>query len=166
MSNINLIELLPSLLPSQRLNAIRHLRFTWHNPSMSSKNWFPGPLRIREDGPEAGRDDAMRARKSRWTTVWRNISNMQTLQHLHVKISLNEYFWRTLSAQEAGDVLQPMRSITKPQVFILTIVWPDIAEEGLDKKAWAGRYDSGEANPWLGLPCTIQHVSHIRELTC
>jgi hypothetical protein len=85
------------------------------------------------------------------------IAPMQILQDLRVRLYANGLFWGSLNKENAKILLQPIREITVPENFTLTlpflamdsgksmVITPWPAVEG-----WQG------VDAWYELPCTIR----------
>lgn len=77
-----------------------------------------------------------------WTEVWYNLSQMQGLEDLHITLLLSGRKWESLTHENATAVIEPIKAVTKPKLFELTV--PDNI----------GANDS----PWTSLPCYIKTI--------
>ncbi|MCJ1377752.1 hypothetical protein MMC17_000848 [Xylographa soralifera] len=104
-----LLSFATQLLPP-RLHAIRSLRLQWSEGSCHGR-WCP-------PGAAALRDEAT------WTKTWQLIATMRGLRALRVTIALFPPCAQ-LTALQVRRVLQPLRAVTRPEVFEVYWQWED-----------------------------------------
>lgn len=59
-----------------------------------------------------------------WTSQWKNIASMEGLCELHVQVTV-PLDWRGDWIREQISLLEPLKLITKPEVFELTLPFRD-----------------------------------------
>lgn len=155
------MEFLPLGLLRQRMNAIRTVRLLWELPDE--------PFLLYPEYSAHGLE-IYRKRLQRWGRVWEIISTMTGLHELHVKLKFSSESprWATLNKEAAAVLLEPIKQVTKPDVFILSLPFPAMHEgmsfvirrwRGAATNEWEG------SDPWDDLPnCTIRRVQDHQEL--
>jgi hypothetical protein len=83
---------------------------------------------------------------------------MQKLQNLHVKLDVRDAWWGSFDPEFARVLLDPIRKVTTPETFILTLLFPPDVINRLLIKSWSTDKNWDDADPWEQLPCTIQKV--------
>ncbi|KAE9364359.1 hypothetical protein N431DRAFT_563682 [Stipitochalara longipes BDJ] len=158
ISDPAVIEYIPLALLPQRINAIRTLRFLWQLPNTPPIDFpdFPGPGR-----------EAHLKRLRKWKKIWKIISTIAGLRELHIKLNVPGE-WATLNREAAVELLEPLRQVTKPEVFLLSLPFPAMYE-GMPhitmRWSWAARNGWEGSDPWDELPnCTIRRVQSYQEL--
>lgn len=128
------IENLPRMFTPQNLNLIRSLRLAWRIGSP------PLPPEARESKTKR---KGKLYKRGTWTDTWRTIAGMKSLHNLEVTLRIDSAYWGVLSAANTELVLDPIRSVTIPDDFILFLPFSTTF--------------SGAA--WQALPCriVIQH---------
>lgn len=152
------MEYLPLALLPQRINAIRTLRFLWQLPN-SLPMIFP-----EFSGPGM---QLLLKRQKKWTKIWQIISTMTGLRELHIKLNVTAE-WATLNREAAAELLEPIRQVTKAEIFLLSLPFPAMYE-GMPHTAarwnWAARNGWEGSDPWDDLPnCMIRRVGTYQEL--
>lgn len=109
------------------MNSIQSLRFTWfyygEPPFTTIQNATPEQVDFKN---------------TRWTTIWHNISQMQGLRFLSVKLIVYGFGWESLTPNETLAVTEPINLVTIPESFRLTM--PLIIDE---------------SSPWNNLQCRV-----------
>ncbi len=111
---------------------MRSLRFQWRLPGRP-------PLRPISGPSLAGRHYKYEV----WTRIWHHLASMKGLQELHVKLDIVHpdcEGWAGLSEAEAAALLEPLMSVTTPEVFELSVPFRCKPVEG----------------PWGDLPCQFR----------
>ena len=116
------MEYLPLALLPQRLNTIRFLKVSCD---------FSGipPLDLPYWAQYFSEEDlrVVTKRKEKWQKMWRIIAGMEGLQRLHVRLLVNDG-WYTLNRESAAELLEPVKQVTRPQSFVLSIPIPAMYE--------------------------------------
>lgn len=144
------LALLPFTLLPQRLNTIRSLKLHW-----VLYNHPPLPLPPGCSGPSY---QELANCQIKWETQWQIISAMQNLDNLEVELMIT-FEWNTLNKESAEILLAPIKRVTRPKNFVLSLPFPAMAE-GMTPvsfpyeatKGWEG------SDPWDDLNCTIRRV--------
>lgn len=155
------MEYLPQTLLPQRLDTIRTLRF-----SLSFSG--PPPVNMSYWLGHCSDEDlkALRKRQEAWLNIWNVISAMAGLRRLHIKLFVNQE-WATFSQDSAAELLKPIKQVTQPDLFLLSLPFPAMYEgmppttegPGAAKNGWEG------SDPWDDLPnCMIRRVENTNEL--
>ena len=152
------MEYLPLALLPQRINTIRTLRFFWGLPN------YPPTIIPGFSGP--GLEVHLKRQKI-WKKIWHIISTMAGLRELHIKLNATTE-WATLNREAAVDLLEPIKQVTKPEVFLLSLPFPAMYE-GMPhvtrRWSWAARNGWEGSDPWDDLPnCMIRRVEAYQEL--
>lgn len=152
------MEYLPRALLPQRINTIRTLRFFWELPNIPP-TIIPG-----FSGP--GLEIHLK-RQKKWRKIWHIISTMAGLRELHVKLNVTTE-WATLNKEAAADLLEPIKQVTKPEFFLLSLPFPAMYE-GMPpmtrRWSWAARNGWEGSDPWGDLPnCMIRRAETYQEL--
>lgn len=122
---------LPRILLPQRLNSIRSFRFVWR---------IVGPPPF---APDKGNNNKISHFKhNSWNLIWRNLSRMQRLDKLEVKLVVWPEFWEDVAADKMIILLKPVMAVTNPRIFELTLTHSCRPDE----------------SPWKELPCQIRRV--------
>lgn len=155
ISNPAVIEYLPLSLQPQLLNTIRTLRFVWELLG----NTVP-PTMI-HDYPQSLLHIQIK-HQEKWRKIWGIISVMEGLHELHVKLFVCDYTWANLNKDAAAYLLEPVKQVTRPEVFTITLPFPPMYE-GMPPEArgsWRALNGWEGSDPWDDLPnCTIQRIS-------
>lgn len=143
IGNEAVLDYLPILLLPQRINAIRSLRFRWDLGISPVEILFPyEPHDVDPRSPNI------------WLSVWQNMAAMEGLRTLHVELCLPLYRrdWYNADKARVPQVLPPIREVVRPKEFVLTLSYPV-------------RYRSlpGEADLWVGLPCTVKWIEREKQ---
>lgn len=76
--------------------------------------------------------------------------------------------FETLNAESAAILLAPIRKVTLPNEFILSLPFPEMhigmASETTAGWWWAARNGWEGADPWETLPCIIRRTANVRDL--
>ena len=87
---------------------------------------------------------------------------MVGLRELHVKLCVCDT-WATLNKEAASYLLEPIKQVTRPEVFTLTLPFPPMykgMQPVVHRGSWAANNGWEGSDPWDDLPnCTIQRVS-------
>jgi hypothetical protein len=150
-SDAETMEHLPILLLPQRINTIRTLTFYWalrldplHLVEQEARETFPEFF----------------GRPGVWKIIWHNISNIQSLQTLHVKLDVWPGAWQSINKEIITQLLQSIREVVRPKEFILSL--PFSAMDGSPPQntfLWSAIEEWEGSDPWDDLPCTIRRVS-------
>jgi hypothetical protein len=92
-----------------------------------------------------------------WVTIWHTIASMRGLQDLCVRLRVNRLFWGKLNMESAKTLLQPIREVTGPENFTLTLPFPAMDIEK-PYPILSSSTSEGWQDPWDELPCTIRRV--------
>lgn len=130
--NTSCLIKLPKLLMPVTFNAIRLLNITM---PLDKKC-----LLLVELLPRVVRDHV----ELLWTTQWTNIAFMEGLRELRVCLTVPRC-WRSDWIREQVTILEPLRTITRPKVFLLTLPFRDSLE-------------NESAIQELHLPCEIRRA--------
>ncbi|KAI9845111.1 MAG: hypothetical protein M1838_001900 [Thelocarpon superellum] len=129
LGNPDCLERLPRLLLPQRMHAIRRLRFTWH----LSEPPFCGGSRYKD---------------TVWTIIWQVLASMKGLRELQVELQI-ACVWRMHWLTQERKLLEPVKAVTTPDVFELTLPFtiearditlrelPCIIQQSCDLAEWA-----------------------------
>lgn len=101
-----LMRCLPELLLPEHLNRIRSLRFIWDYDGPPP---FP-PI-------EGSEIEVPCFENMAWNMVWDNLSGMQGLDKLEVKLFVSGRSWEYMDQERAAMMLQPVIAVTQPLVF-------------------------------------------------
>ncbi len=148
------LKWLPITLLPQRIDAIRSLRFIWllsNGPPVGIPPGFAGP-----------QYQELARYQDRWREIWYIISTMKSLQSLYVKLEVSTD-WATLNKESAEILLEPIKQITRPKIFVLSLPFPAMKEgmAPVTRWFWAARNGWEGADPWDELHCTIQRTENI-----
>ena len=132
------LEFLPLFFLPQRIRAIRKLIITWRFRGLPPVGNHPDALE--------GEKEIEEIRNVSWTIIWRNIAAMQSLKTLEVRMDVIPALWKHLDPEIARVLLEPIRNVTAPETFVLTLPF-------LQK---GGNVES--IDDWDSLPCKIQKV--------
>ncbi|KAL2076238.1 hypothetical protein VTL71DRAFT_1181 [Oculimacula yallundae] len=150
-----IFEFLPLAILPQRLNTIRTLRLT----CIFLGGPPPCDMHIWE---KCSKEDLriLKKRQEKWLNIWRTLSQMTGLRQLHVRLEIG-WEWEKLSHHSAVELLGPVKQVTKPDLFVLTLPFPAMYE-GMKfrtsggpevAKGWEG------SDPWDELPnCEVRRV--------
>lgn len=150
------MEYLPLTLLPQRLNAIRTLRLSFD---------FDGPPPINFDPywPPSSPNHVMTFsnRQKIWQNIWRILAAMTGLHQLDVHLRV-DYAWDYLNRESAAEMLGPIKQVTRPNDFVLSVPIPAVYE-GMPlphpRVLWAARNVWEGSDPWDDLPdCKIRRV--------
>jgi hypothetical protein len=83
---------------------------------------------------------------------------MQNLQNLHVKLDVRDAWWGSFDPKVARVLLEPIRKVTTPETFILTLPFPPGVASRLRINSWSADKNWKGADPWEELLCTIHRV--------
>jgi hypothetical protein len=108
------VRYLPLLIPLRQMNSICSLQTMLYVP------WLP----------DASKESKRNQLYSDWMAIWQNISSMQSLRRLVVKIEVRLSSLGSFQENEI-DVLQPIKTVTRPEVFNLIIPWKSGKNEAL-----------------------------------
>jgi hypothetical protein len=152
------MEYLPLALLPQRMNAIRTLRFLWQLPN--------GPPMTFPEFSGLGMEIYLKRHK-KWRKIWQIISTMAGLRELHIKLNVTTE-WATLNREAATELLEPIKQVTKPEIFLLSLPFPAMYK-GMPhvtiRWSWAARNGWEGSDPWDDLPnCMIRRVETYQEL--
>lgn len=114
--NTNYLIVLPRHLIPLHFNAIRSLNFT-----MRLEKLCP----IYTDFYPSDHGDQL---KILWASQWKNIASMERLRELRVRMKV-PFRWRGVWIREQILLLEPLKQITRPKVFVLTLPFQDPAEK-------------------------------------
>ena len=152
------MEYLPRALLPQRINTICTLRFFWElpNPPPTIISGFSG----------LGLEIHLK-RQKKWRKIWHIISMMTGLRELHIKLNVTTE-WATLNREAAADLLEPIKQVTEPKVFLLSLPFP-ATYKGMPhitrRWSWAAKNGWEGSDPWDDLPnCMIRRVETYQEL--
>ncbi|KIM99250.1 hypothetical protein OIDMADRAFT_56405 [Oidiodendron maius Zn] len=120
---ISTVEYLPLVFLASRHDAITSIRLEWY-----LTDYGPGSLTSKTS-----------FQMKQWVAIWRILTNMKSLQHLHVIMCYPGSIWEGLSKMDAAEVVRPIMAITKPQNFKLDLPFTCPSDEA----------------PWVDLPCQI-----------
>ncbi|KAH7319503.1 hypothetical protein BKA65DRAFT_541580 [Rhexocercosporidium sp. MPI-PUGE-AT-0058] len=157
------MEFLPLTLLPQRLDTIRDLRFSWD---------FRGPPPFSESFWRRAHcsDSALitiRKRQRAWLNIWRIMSTMTGLRQLYVKLNVDET-WAVLSLHSATELLEPIKQVTQPDHFVLSLPFPPMYENmppPTIRSRWVAKSGWEGSDPWDDLSnCKIQRVGVPRAL--
>jgi hypothetical protein len=152
------MEYLPLALLPQRMNAIRTLRFLWQLPN--------GPPMTFPEFSGLGMEIYLKRHK-KWRKIWQIISTMAGLRELHIKLNVTTE-WATLNREAATELLEPIKQVTKPEVFLLSLPFPAMYKgmpHVIMRWSWAARNGWEGSDPWDDLPnCMIRRVETYQEL--
>lgn len=143
------LEFLPLLLLPQRINTIRSLIFTWRFRR------YPPYVHP----PESYRED-QNLREESWTSIWNHIASMQNLQNIHVKLDVRDIWWGSFDPQVADMLLEPIRKVTTPKIFSLTLPFPSDVTNRFRINPWSADKNWKGTDFWDELPCIVKRVSH------
>ncbi|KAH7403592.1 hypothetical protein BKA64DRAFT_777224, partial [Cadophora sp. MPI-SDFR-AT-0126] len=108
-------EYLPLTLLPQRLNTIRNIRFRLN---------FNGPLPTNLGFWRSFCDKEnlriLTKRYEKWQNIWHIISSITGLRQLHVTLCVGRG-WAAINQEGAAELLRPIKQVTRPDVFVLTI---------------------------------------------
>ena len=135
----------------QRIDAIRSLRFLYSLPS------FP-PL-VPPGCTGLLWEEKLR-RQTRWAAIWNVISTMRNLENLHVELHGIGPSWATFNKESAKVLLKPIKEVTRPTTFILTLPFSAMHEgmKPVTTYEWSARNGWEGVDPWEELPCTIRRT--------
>jgi hypothetical protein len=146
------MEYLPLALLPQRINAIRKLWFLWQLPN--------GPPMILPELSGPGMEAHLK-RQKKWRKIWQIISTMAGLRELHIKLKITAE-WATLNREAAAELLEPIKQVTRPEAFLLSLPFPAMYEgmpHATARWSWAARNGWEGSDPWDDLPnCMIRRV--------
>ncbi|KAL2071917.1 hypothetical protein VTL71DRAFT_13152 [Oculimacula yallundae] len=151
------MEYLPLTILPQRMNAIRNLRLTCD---------FSGrpPINLCDCDWAKGNkwERILPVRQKKWENMWNILSNMTGLRQLYVKLHVGDN-WATINLDSAAVLLEPVKQVTRPELFVLTLPFPAMYEgmppvnsrmPGKAINGWEG------FDPWDDLPnCKIRRIS-------
>jgi hypothetical protein len=151
------MEYLPLALLPQRINAIRTLRIFWQLPNtpFATLPEFSGP----------GREVHLK-RQKKWRKIWHIISTMAGLRELHIKLNVTTE-WVTMNREAAAELLEPIKQVTKPDIFLLSLPFLAMCEVPHTTVRWIWATSNGweGSDPWDDLPnCTLRRVETYQEL--
>jgi hypothetical protein len=151
-SDKDVMEYLPILVLPQRIDAIRSLTFHWH--------LIFTPLEIlQQQARETNQDNT--GPSVTWRQIWHNLSTMNSLHTLDVKLDVLKVYWGSVNKDTARQLLLPIREVVRPKEFILSLPFP--AMDGsvpLVTHSWSAIDGWEGTDPWDDLPCTIRRVSN------
>ena len=150
------MEYLPLTLLPQRLSTIRNLRLSFD---------FTGPPPINLDlyWPPSGLNPIMTfsKRQRKWQNIWRILAAMTGLRQLDVYLRIDSE-WNILNLESAAELLGPIKQVTRPNNFVLSIPIPAMYEGMLlphTRVLWAAQNGWKGSDPWEDLPnCKIRRV--------
>ncbi|KAH6717536.1 hypothetical protein BKA61DRAFT_288403 [Leptodontidium sp. MPI-SDFR-AT-0119] len=155
VSNPAVIEYLPLSLQPQSLNTIRTLRFVWELLGNTV------PPTVIHDYPQSLLHIQV-MHQEKWRKIWDIISAMEGLHELHVKLFVCDYTWANLNKDAAAYLLEPVKQVTRPELFTITLPFPPMYE-GMPPEvrgSWRALNGWEGSDPWDDLPnCTIQRIS-------
>ncbi|KAH8585659.1 hypothetical protein B0O99DRAFT_696262 [Bisporella sp. PMI_857] len=152
------LEYLPLLLLPQRISTIRSLRFTWRFQR------YP-PLEDHLDPEVTSRSD-QELRRLSWVTIWSHIAAMPHLQTLQVKLDVYDVWWGSFNEESARILLNPIRAVTTPETFILSLPFPPDTTDQFRVHSWSAARGWKGVDPWDELPCTIRRTEYGGEDYC
>jgi hypothetical protein len=89
-----------------------------------------------------------RVNQDHWVTIWHTIASMQNLKDLCARLLVNGIFWRDLHTECAKVLLQPLREVTRSEIFMLALPWAMVL--------WSVAERRQGVEPWEELPCEIR----------
>lgn len=146
----DILEFLPLLFLPQRIDKIKSLAFTWRFQRY--------PPIGRYVNPEESYKEDQDARRASWTIVWHQIASMQNLKCLSVKLNVRDAWWGSFDPESCDMLLEPIKKVTRPDTFILTLPFPADSTSRLRINSWSADKDWKGVDPWDDLQCTIQRV--------
>ncbi|KAH7342628.1 hypothetical protein BKA65DRAFT_294953 [Rhexocercosporidium sp. MPI-PUGE-AT-0058] len=155
------IEFLPLTLLPQRVDTIRNLRFSWDfwGPPPFSESFWRG--RCSDSGLIT-----LRKRQRAWLNIWRIMAAMTGLRQLYVKLNVDDR-WEAISLDNATELLEPIKQVTQPNHFVLSLPFPAMYEN-MPPPVLSGRWVAKGwegSDPWDNLSnCKIQRVGVPRAL--
>jgi hypothetical protein len=121
-----------------RINAIRHytLELLW------PYGRAPIAKKVARDGDY----------HHQWQQLWTVISSMEGLQVLIVHLGTDSLYVNEWREHEVA-LLEPVKRVTRPERFELTLTWPSRQQRDLEERRWPAVEDR---RPLEGMPCVIK----------
>jgi hypothetical protein len=152
------MQYLPLFILPQRIDFIHNLTFHW----MYLPNQIFRMLSCEHEDRKAVQQAANYPHA--WGVIWHNIAAMKGLKILNVKLHVWDS-WANLNEEAAKMLLAPIKEVTVPKTFILSLPFPAM-NRGVPHTShypWESwRVDEGWAgiDPWdNALHCTIHRTS-------
>ncbi|XMA10222.1 hypothetical protein WAI453_003013 [Rhynchosporium graminicola] len=145
------MEYLPLSILPQRMNTIRTLRLTCD---------FSGTPPIRAE-MYSQYYKILHDRYKKWQNIWRILSEMASLRRLHFNLNV-DWDWDTFNRESAAELLEPVKKVTRPDLFILAIPIPAMYEgmKIYPRGFWAAHDGWEGSDPWDDLPnCKIRRIT-------
>ena len=110
---------LPTLIPHQRFNSIRTLRFRWRLFGPPS-TFPPDPRSTLDDKYQKNRMSYL----ERWQIIWKTVSEMQGLRYLTIELRVDNLMAESWEVEE----LDIVKTITGPEEVVI-VLWGVLYEK-------------------------------------
>jgi hypothetical protein len=110
VANDDIVEFMPRILLPRRINALQSLYFDW---------------RIRGSPPyprnNSSSNEGIDLKIRTWTTIWKNLADMEGLRKLYVDLYVDHTLWDTIRTADTSLLVKPIMAVTAPRYFELRL---------------------------------------------